>query len=563
MAALRTASVVSAGGRRHTVDESKLHVTSVLAQKGEHAVLDHIADADEEILGALGYKQEFKRDLTWIESFSVSFSVLGLLPSIASTLSYNLAYSGQAGSVWGWIVAGILIQSVVFGMAELCSSMPTAGGLYYAAAVLAPEGWGPFASWCVGWSNFLGFATGPCSVNYAMASMVLAAAQILHEDYVVKQWHTYLLFLSILLIQGGLTIQATKFLGHMNIIGTILNVIVLVVFIIWLPVASINTPKFNDNKTVWVNMENGTEWPVGWSFIMGFLSVIWTMSGYDTPFHLSEECSNANIAGPRAIVMTGQLGLYLGFAIILVIAYTVKDVADVVSGPYGQPMASLCVQVLGRKPGLAMFALNILAQFFVGQGCTIASSRVIFAYSRDGAIPGSRWWKQVNKHTHTPVNSVWFVLSIAALLGLLGFASPVAIGAVFSIGAIGQYIAFVTPLGLKLFFAGDNFKPGPWNLGKWSQPVSAVAVGWLLLIIPALCFPAFKGAGLNALTMNYTCLIYGGCMLFALTYYAVSARHWFKGPLVNVEHMIHGVVPDVEGSGHGSAENMQIGEKKD
>jgi amino acid transporter len=88
-----------------------------------------------------------RRDLTWVQSFAVSFSVLGLLPSIASTLTYNLGFSGQAGSVWGWIVAGILIQSVVFGMAELCSSMPTAGGLYYASAVLAPEGWGPFASW--------------------------------------------------------------------------------------------------------------------------------------------------------------------------------------------------------------------------------------------------------------------------------------------------------------------------------------------------------------------------------------------------------------------------------
>jgi amino acid transporter len=86
-------------------------------------------------------------DFTWVESFSVSFSVLGLLPSIASTLGYNLGYSGQAGSIWGWIVAGILIQSVVFGMAELCSSMPTAGGLYYASAVLAPEGWGPLVSW--------------------------------------------------------------------------------------------------------------------------------------------------------------------------------------------------------------------------------------------------------------------------------------------------------------------------------------------------------------------------------------------------------------------------------
>lgn len=218
--------------------------------------------------------------------------------------------------------------------------------------------------------------------------------------------------------------------------------------------------RFNDNHTVWVDIQNGTEWPTGWAFIMGFLSVIWTMSGYDTPFHLSEECSNANIAGPRAIVLTGQLGLYLGFAIILVIAYTVKDVTDVVAGSYGQPMASLCVQVLGKNPGLAMFALNIIAQFFVGQGCTIASSRVVFAYSRDGAIPGSRWWSKVNARTRTPVNSVWFVLALAGLLGLLMFASPVAIGAVFSIGAIAQYVAFTTPLALKLFFAGDKFRPG-------------------------------------------------------------------------------------------------------
>lgn len=61
---------------------------------------------------------------------------------------------------------------------------------------------------------------------------------------------------------------------------------------------------------------------------------------------------------------------------------------------------------IGRKSGLAMFSLNIIAQFFVGQGCTIASSRVIFAYSRDGAIPGSRWWSKVDSRTKTPVNCV-------------------------------------------------------------------------------------------------------------------------------------------------------------
>ena len=139
--------ITMSGERRITVDEGKLHVTSIFQKTGDHAVLDHTADSDEEVLVALGYKQEFKRDFSIWESFSVSFSVLGLLPSIASTLGYNLAYSGPAGSVWGWVIAGILIQFVAFAMAELCSSMPTAGGLYYASAVLAPEGWGPLCSW--------------------------------------------------------------------------------------------------------------------------------------------------------------------------------------------------------------------------------------------------------------------------------------------------------------------------------------------------------------------------------------------------------------------------------
>ena len=158
--------------------------------------------------------------------------------------------------------------------------------------------------------------------------------------------------------------------------------------------------------------------------------------------------------------MTAQLGLYLGFAIVLVIAYTVTNVSDVVSGQYGQPMGSLCVQVLGPRAGLGMFCLNILAQFFVGQGCTVTSSRVVFAFSRDDALPGSRWLKKVNRVTRTPVNAVWFVLVLGALLGLLMFAGPVAIGAVFSMGAIGQYVAFILPIFLKTFVVSKKFRPG-------------------------------------------------------------------------------------------------------
>jgi hypothetical protein len=50
-----------AGRRRTVVDENALHVTSVLAKQGVHATVDHAVDADEEVLIALGYKQEFRR----------------------------------------------------------------------------------------------------------------------------------------------------------------------------------------------------------------------------------------------------------------------------------------------------------------------------------------------------------------------------------------------------------------------------------------------------------------------------------------------------------------------
>jgi amino acid transporter len=169
--------------QKQTVAEE--NVTSVL-QGGDVPInnTDQEWNSDEEILASLGYKPEFKREFTLWSTFCVSFAVLGLLPSFASTLYYGMGYAGTAGMTWGWLVAMIGIQSIASSMAELCSSMPTSGGLYYAAAVLAPPGWGPLAAWVTGWSNWLGQITAAPSVNYGVAAMILAAASIQNPSYV-------------------------------------------------------------------------------------------------------------------------------------------------------------------------------------------------------------------------------------------------------------------------------------------------------------------------------------------------------------------------------------------
>ena len=98
-------------------------------------------------------------------------------------------------------------------------------------------------------------------------------------------------------------------------------------------------------------------------------------------------------------------------------------------------------------------------------------------------------------------------------------------------------------------------------MGIFSKPLNTLAVCWLLIIVPALCFPAVKGADLTPLTMNWTCLIYGGAMFLAMSYYAVSARKWFKGPRINVEHIHQVDTPGLAASDSIASDERGVGRK--
>jgi hypothetical protein len=97
--------------RQHSVAEEP--VTSVL-KGGDIPINDSGRewDADEEVLAALGYKPEFKREFTLWTTFCVSFAVLGLLPSFASTLWYGM---GEWDSILVMIkiVAYVLLQAML------------------------------------------------------------------------------------------------------------------------------------------------------------------------------------------------------------------------------------------------------------------------------------------------------------------------------------------------------------------------------------------------------------------------------------------------------------------
>lgn len=122
------------------------------------------SEDDAAVLAKLGYKQELRRNFAMIEVFGIAFSIIGLLPSIASTLSYSIP-AGPVGMVWGWFLASGFIFVVGLAMADLGSAMPTSGGLYWWTHFFAsPRTRNPL-SFLVGYSNTLGLVGGLCSID--------------------------------------------------------------------------------------------------------------------------------------------------------------------------------------------------------------------------------------------------------------------------------------------------------------------------------------------------------------------------------------------------------------
>lgn len=504
--------------------------------------ISHEVTNDEAVILALGYKQEFKRDFNSLWSvFSVSFAVLGLLPSIGATFTYQQLVAGI--SPVPWIIAIFFITCVALSLAEISSKFPTSGGTPYAVSQLLPPKYSALFTWLTSFSNWLSQVTAPPSVNYATGTMLLAVkSYALGGSYRPTKAQTFLVCLAIQVAHGVIASFPTRLLSKYSSVGNIGNCIfLLVVFVVILTgdrslLYDTGISRFNTDNVAW-DFHNQTDFPSGIAVLCSFLGAIWAMAGYDAPFHLAEECTDPGRMVPKAIVLTSTVGGLVGWFFMIAISYTVVDIDVIKEDPqgFGQPFISYLTQILSRNSVLAAASLTIASGFFMGSNCMLAASRVTYAYARDDMFPLSLWWKKVHPFTATPVNAVWINMVLGQLMLLLMFAGDTAIGAVFSMNAISSFVAFTAPTLLKITYGRKTFVPGPWNLGPLSSPIGWVSVAFVTVMIPILCFPTVSGLDLTPDKMNWTAVVYFVPMIMAYVWFQVSAHKWYKGPKSNID----------------------------
>ena len=199
-------------------------------------------------------------------------------------------------------------------------------------------------------------------------------------------------------------------------------------------------------------------------------------------------------------------------------------------------------------------SLLFIVQFLMGLSILVAASRQSWAFSRDGALPFSRFFRPISKRFgYIPLRAIWGCVFLAAILGLLSLIAEAAAQALFSLAVAGNNLAWGIPIMARVVWGQKKFKPGPIYTGdRFSIPIAWAAIVFLVFGIllsmfpvggpnPTRKFPSIVLAYVQILTdptadvMNYTVVINCAVWFGALAYYFIDARKWFKGPKITIE----------------------------
>jgi amino acid transporter len=503
-------------------------------------------EADEARLHELGYAQELKRGMSWFSNFAVSFTIISILTGGITTFYLGMDAGGPRTITWGWLFVGGMVTLIGLAMAEICSSYPTAGGLYYWSAKLATRNAAAWA-WFTGWFNLLGQVAVTASIDFGLATFLGFFIKLaIYGSFAAKPWQILLLYAIVLGLHGALNTVGVGLVAKLNDVSAWWHVAGTAVIVVLLFVLPDHHQPLSSVFGSYVN-STGLDWFPGsgiWITLVGLALPAYTLTGFDASAHLTEETKDAAVSGPRGIVTSIVVSVIAGFILMVALCWALpggvsSQAYSTAAAGGSTAAANVILASLSRHTAEFLIIVSIVAQFFCGMASITANSRMIYAFSRDGAVPGHRLWHRINPRTRTPTNSVWFAAVFAFLLGVPSLITnsggvPIAFFAIVSVAVVALEISYILPVILRRL-AGDHFQPGPWHLGRWSGLIGWTAVAWVGVISLPFLLPQFTlhvGGTFSWSAFNYAPAALLIVIGYATITWFASARKWFTGPKV-------------------------------
>jgi amino acid transporter len=449
---------------------------------------------DKQVLHKLGYAQELSRRMSGFSNFAISFSIICILAGGISNFSLAFNSTGGGGAFVGWFVGGLFAMLVSLSMGQIASAYPTAGGLYHWGSILGGKFWG----WITAWFNLLGLVFVVSSVDvflYIVFFKGLLLETVLHYDTsAFTIWHQHIFMIVVLVTQALLnhygikaTTLLTDFAGYFILALTVVFIIALFAYS---PVQSLDFSRLVTFKN-YTGAAGGDVVPATSSlflaFFFGLIYVMYTITGFDASGHTSEETHDAQVNVPKGMWTSVFYSWTFGLVMVAAFILTMPNLDDAAATGWGSFNYIWAASKMPYALGLTLAVGFVIVNYICALAGLTSTSRMMYAFARDGGLPASKFFSHIDPQTRTPTYAIWVAI-------VLAFASTLYadIFAVLSTAcAVFLYISYTIPVIAGFFAEGKSWKEkGPFNLGAWSKPIAIISgIGVALLSVTGLVPP--------------------------------------------------------------------------
>jgi len=499
---------------------------------------------DDEQLAAFGHKAELKRNFSPLSMLGLAFAILNSWTALSASLSLALPSGGPTSVIWGLVTAGICNLCLAASLAEFLSAYPTAGGQYHWVAVIAWKPWVPILSWITGWINVAGWVALVASGGLLGSQLIVGVITFMNPDtYVAKPWHQFLIYIGYNLVAFLINAFMTKALPVVTKTAFLWSIAGFV--IISITVLACASPNYSSGDFVFREFINTTGWPDGIAWMLGLLQAGLGLTGFDAVAHMVEEIPNAAVEGPKIMIACVAIGVFTGFVFLTVLLFVAGNIDDVIESAAG-PLLQIFFDATKNKAGaVCLLIFPLICLLFATISIMTTSSRMVWAFARDGGLPFSRFFAKVHPKLQLPLNALILTVVLDVIFGCIFLGSSSAFNAILSASVVALGLSYGIPIAINCLRGRKMLGERPFTLpGPFGWIANIIGIVYVIITTVLFVFP--PDLPVTGTNMNYCIVAFAIVIIIATIQWFVDGRKNFHGPQINLDLLKDGGVVAID-----------------
>lgn len=487
-------------------------------------------DSDRHDMIVLGRKQVLRRNFESLSTVGFAAVLISTWELLFANVLFSLTDGGTAGLFWGYTVTVIASIFTYLSIGEMASMSPTAGGQYHWISEFSPPWCQKYLSYISGWILATGWQGSVVGLSFLAGTIIQGLITLNNSSYNPQPWHGTLLVIGVVAFAIIFNTSVAKQLPKVEI--GILVVHILGLFAIIIPLL-VMAPSRNSGRVALLDFYNGGDWPTtGLATMIGLLTPLGSMLGFDCAVHMSEEIRDASDTLPRSIFWGVVLNVLLGYLAVFTLCFTITDPLAILDTSTKYPFIQLFYNITNSYVGTDIMVAIIIITLVCAVIAEIATaSRQIWSFARDGGLPFSPFLSKVSPHFPIPLNAVIVSFLFGIVISLVNLGSAVALNAIVSLTLSALLASYILSIGciLSKRLRREPLPPARWSLGRAGMAINIIA---LVFLVPFFVFCFFPTATpVQPDTMNWNIVMFGGIFLWATSYYIWKGRKTYIPPV--------------------------------